>query len=70
MDDDSLQGSLVVVWKEMWAWCEEMGAVIVWRVSAAQHEESPARFTQDKLVMFVDAHTANVWQATVCAQVR
>jgi len=70
MDDDSLWGSLVVVWEEMWAWCEEMGAVIVWRVSAAQCEESPTWFTQDKLVVFVDAHAANVWWAAVCAQVR
>ena len=67
VDDDSLRGSLVVVWEKMWAWCEEMGTVIVWCVSAAQCEESPVQFTQDKLVMFVDAHTANVWQATVCA---
>ena len=70
MDDDGLQGSLVVVWEKMWAWCKEMGAVIVWRTSAAQHEELPMPFTQDKLVMFVDAYTANVWWATACAQVR
>jgi hypothetical protein len=70
VDDDGLQGSLMVVWENMWAWCEEMGAVIVWHASAAQHEESPVLFTQDKLVVFVDAHAANVWQATVCAQVR
>jgi hypothetical protein len=70
MDDDSLRGSLVVVWENMWAWCEEMGAVIVWRASAAQCEESPVPFTQDKLVMFVDTHAANVWRAVACAQVR
>ena len=70
VDDDGLRGSLVVVWENMWAWCEEMGAVIVWRASAAQREESPMLFTQDKLVVFVDAHTANVWWATACAQVR
>jgi hypothetical protein len=67
VDDDGLWGSLVVVWEKMWAWCKEMGTVIVWCVSAAQCEELPVQFTQDKLVMFVDAHTANVWQATVCA---
>ena len=33
--DDGLRGSLVVIWKKMWARCEEMGAVIVRRASAA-----------------------------------
>jgi hypothetical protein len=70
VDDNSPQGSLVVVWENVWAWCKEMGAVIVWCTSAAQREESPMLFTQDKLVVFVDAHTANVWWATACAQVR
>jgi len=70
VDNDGLQGSLVVVWENMWAWCEEMGAVIVWHVSAAQCEELPVPFTQNKLVVFVDAHAANVWRATACAQVR
>jgi hypothetical protein len=70
VDDDGLRRSLVVVWENMWAWCKEMGAVIVWCTSAAQCEESPVPFTQDKLVVFVDAHTANVWQAAACAQVR
>jgi len=60
MDDDSLQGSLVVVWEKMWAWCEEIGTVIMWRVSATQREELPVPFTQDKLVVFIDAHTVNV----------
>jgi hypothetical protein len=45
VDDDGLRGSLVVVWEKMWAWCEEMGAVIVWRASAAQREELPVWFT-------------------------
>jgi hypothetical protein len=67
VDDDGLRGSLVVVWENMWAWCKEMGAVIMWRASATQHEESPVPFTQDKLVVFVDAHAANVWWAAVCA---
>ena len=70
MDNNGLRGSLVVVWENMWAWCEEMGAVIMWCMSAAQCEELPMPFTQDKLVVFVDAHAANVWQAMVCAQVR
>jgi hypothetical protein len=70
VDDNGPWGSLVVVWENVWAWCEEMGTVIMWCTSAAQHEELPVPFTQDKLVMFVDAHAANVWWATACAQVR
>jgi hypothetical protein len=54
-DDDGLRGSLVVIWEKTWARCEEMGAVIVRRASAAaQRAESHAPFTQDSLVVFVD----------------
>ena len=54
-DDDGLRGSLVVIWEKTWARCEEMGAVIVRRASAAARRvESPAPFTQESLVVFVD----------------
>jgi len=45
VDDNGLWGSLVVVWENMWAWCKEMGTVIVWHTSATQCEESPVPFT-------------------------
>jgi hypothetical protein len=44
-----------VIWEKTWARCEEMGAVIVRRASAAARRvESPAPFTQESLVVFVD----------------
>ena len=47
--------SLVEIWEKTWAKCEEMGAVVVRRASAtAQHVDSPAPFTQESLVVFVD----------------
>jgi len=50
-----LRSSLVEIWEKTWAKCEEMGAVIVRRASAAaQHVGSPPPFTQESLVVFVD----------------
>src|SRR5260221_2843115 len=50
-----LRSSLVEIWEKTWDRCEEMGAVVVRRASgAAQHVGSPAPFTQESLVVFVD----------------
>jgi hypothetical protein len=47
--------SLVEMWEKTWVKCEEMGAVVVRRASAAaQQVHSPAPFTQESLVVFVD----------------
>jgi len=45
----------VEIWEKTWAKCEEMGAVVIRRASAAaQYVNSPAPFTQESLVTFVD----------------
>lgn len=52
---EALRPSLVEIWERTWARCEEMGAVVIRRASAAaQHVHSPAPFTQESLVVFVD----------------
>src|SRR5260221_14333229 len=52
---EGLRPSLVEIWEKTWAKCEELGAVVVRRASAAaQHVGSPAPFTQESLVVFVD----------------
>jgi hypothetical protein len=52
---EDLRPSLVEIWERTWDKCEEMGAVVVRRASAAaQHVGSPAPFTQESLVVFVD----------------
>ncbi|KAH9955055.1 hypothetical protein BC827DRAFT_1262095 [Russula dissimulans] len=54
-DVEALRASLVEIWERTWARCEEMGAVVIRRASAAaQHVHSPAPFTQESLVVFVD----------------
>lgn len=54
-DAEGLRPSLVEIWERTWAKCEEMGGVVVRRASAAaQHVGSPAPFTQESLVVFVD----------------
>ena len=53
--EEGLRRSLVEIWEKTWAKCKEMGTVVVWQASAAaQHMDSPAPFTQESLVMFVD----------------
>jgi len=53
--EEGLKQSLVEIWEKTWAKCEEMGAVVVRRASAAaQQVDSPAPFTQESLVVFVD----------------
>ena len=54
-DAEALRPSLVEIWEKTWVKCEEMGAVVVRRASvAAQHVHTPAPFTQESLVVFVD----------------
>jgi len=54
-DVEALRPSLVEIWERTWASCEEMGAVVIRRASAAaQHVHSSAPFTQESLVVFVD----------------
>jgi C-terminal region of Mon2 protein len=53
--EHSLRPALVELWEKSWAKCEEIGAVIVRRASAAgQFSDVPAPFTQESLVAFVD----------------
>jgi hypothetical protein len=50
-----LQPCLVEIWEKTWAKCDEIGAVVVRRASAAaQQVLFPAPFTQESLVAFVD----------------
>jgi hypothetical protein len=54
-DAEALRPSLVEIWEKTWLKCDEMGAVVVRRASvAAQQVHSPAPFTQESLVVFVD----------------
>jgi hypothetical protein len=54
-DAEDLRPSLVEIWGKTWVKCEEMGAVVVRRASVAlQHVHTPAPFTQESLVVFVD----------------
>ncbi|KAF8260132.1 hypothetical protein EI94DRAFT_1749458 [Lactarius quietus] len=54
---EQLRQSLTEIWEKTWAKCDEMGAVIVRRASAAvqqQQAHTNAPFTQESLVAFVD----------------
>ena len=55
-DAEALRLSLVDIWEMTWINCEEMVAVGVQRASVVvQHVHAPAPFTQEFLVIFVDA---------------
>lgn len=54
-DEERLRQSLAEIWEKTWAKCDEMGAVIVRRASAAVRQtHAHAPFTQESLVAFVD----------------
>ena len=54
-DAEALRPSLVEIWEKTWVKCKEMSAVVVRRASVAAHQvHTPAPFTQESLVGFVD----------------